>query len=192
MTDIEICNLALNEVGSYRIANRSESKVEARSCDIHYDTVRDAVLRDYDWAFARKYVELSLISDTTYGNWTYAYSWPSDCVCARHINNSADDSKIKFEVITDGVKLIICTDEEDAELVYTSRVQVENLFDPIFVEAFTFKLATRICQPLKASAELKTQLHKQYLLALGKAQAADAKQGTIRQNMASDLVDARL
>jgi hypothetical protein len=192
MNKIDICNMALGELGSNSIVSLTENTPSAQACNTYYTISLESVLRDYDWGFARKQVELSLSVESTHDKWLYSYVMPPDCLAARRIYNSSNDSVIDFEMFSDGYKTLICTDQADAELVYTARTDLVNLFDPIFIEALSFKLASKMCQMLKADQQLKSSLHQQYMIFLARAQGSDAKEGTIMRDTSSSFVDARL
>ena len=81
---VRICNLALLQVGAQTINALTDATTEARYCNQLYEYSKDAVLRAHNWNFAKKRVELGLLSGT-YTNWLYSYQYPSNCLAARKI-----------------------------------------------------------------------------------------------------------
>src|SRR5687767_6554440 len=61
-----------------------ESSAEARACDLFYPDVRDQVLRDFPWPFARKVAVLAVVAGTP-NEWGYQYRYPTDALSIRRI-----------------------------------------------------------------------------------------------------------
>src|SRR5258706_8457195 len=65
-SDTVIANLALSAIGTRStIISMSENSAEAQTIALHYTNVRDELLRDAHWNFARKQVNLALLNDST-------------------------------------------------------------------------------------------------------------------------------
>lgn len=190
-SEVQICNLALSQLGAYKIESLSESTEEARQCNLHYDNVRDSVLSAHAWDFATKQLTLALLTDT-YEGYDYAYSYPNDCLVAREIYSDSD-TKIKFEIIADSdlTSKVIITDEEDAVLIYTARVTDPNMYSPLFVNALSLALASTIVQPLKKDPALFNKLYNQYIATISSAKTMDAHEGYVEQPETCDFIDAR-
>ncbi|MGR7394096.1 hypothetical protein ACU63O_11170 [Klebsiella aerogenes] len=77
---IEICNRALSNIGNNRSINSlNEASKEAGQCSLYYESIRDAVLADFDWNFATKTVALADTNNPPL-DWDYAYTYPTDCL----------------------------------------------------------------------------------------------------------------
>jgi hypothetical protein len=207
---IEICNLALSEIGSDTIVSLDDNAKEARLCRLYFDRTRDRLLRSHDWNFARKRQDLALLSDT-YSKWTYAYAYPSDCICVREIyNGNAESSyanglynrdasrfratlKVEYEIATDSDKdqKLILTDYPEAELIYTSRVTNPTLWDEGFVDAMVYLLAARLAVPLHDDKTLQLRLVQQAAAAVRAAQADNANEEHTPPDDDGDFVRAR-
>lgn len=191
--EIQIANLALSRLGGYRIQSFSDATKEAREASLHYPLMRDSVLEDHDWDFARKRTLLALLA-TTYTGWAYAYQYPIDCLVARSIISSVDANgisqfseetglpsagKAEYEVISNAAmnSRVILTDKASAELVYTGKVTDANMFSPLFVNALAWRLASDLAIPLKGKADLHNSLYALYTAELSKAKASMANQG---------------
>jgi len=205
---VQICNLALSNLGASAISSLNDSSKGARECSLRYETVRDSVLADHDWGFARKRLSLAQLT-TTYSGWDYAYQLPIDCLVAREIYDGTGSAsgysynsdldayvqagKVEFEIATNSdlsIRMLL-TDKEDAELKYTAKVSDPNVFTPIFIEALSLKLASDLAQPLKGSLALKDALIQSYLAILGRAQFASANEGYKKPEVKSPILDAR-
>lgn len=93
---VGICNQALAAMGSRStIASLTESSKEARECNRIFDAVRDELLREALWNFARRSILMSLLKErSTAINWStaepptpwaYSYAFPTDCIRARYL-----------------------------------------------------------------------------------------------------------
>ena len=60
---VQICNIALSNIGEQRITALTDNNERARLCNLRYDDVRDAVLRSYPFKVAVQRVELALSAD---------------------------------------------------------------------------------------------------------------------------------
>ena len=58
-TEIEICNLALIEIGDDTITSLTDESKRARQCNLAYPIIRDMTLRDGHWNFAIKRASLA-------------------------------------------------------------------------------------------------------------------------------------
>lgn len=173
---IDICNLALSRFGQGYIEALDEDTEAARLLDLNYDPVLQSVLREFPWNFATKVAYLALTTYTEPG-WQYVYQYPSNCVKIRRVYAAGDarsNEKSEFKLFTTGtVKLIAC-DIEDAYAEYTYLVVDPSLFDPSFVAAFSYALASEICLPLIANDQKATEMYQKYQLILNKAHLAGA------------------
>lgn len=173
---VQICNMALTRIGqSQTIDSIDEQSLAAELCSLHYEDARDAVLRDFDWPFAEARVYLADIGSPP-TNWCYRYRYPTDCLKARRIaipgnENPTADERIPFKIIhADGGRAIV-TNQPQAELVYTVKVEDTTYFDPLFVSSLAWRLASEIAMGLQARPENFSAAQQQYLFSLGQAQA---------------------
>lgn len=157
----EICNLALSHLAvSVDIANlETERTRESLACRRFYDQVRDEVLRDFDWPFARRRVKLALVEERPNTEWMFAYRMPANCLKFRRIvgmlRNEAPDQRIPFALERDDEGLLILSDHYDAEGVYTSRELVVSIYPPDFVEAMSLLLASYIAPRVTAGDQFR-------------------------------------
>lgn len=146
---IDICNLALYRIGCRRrIESLDEASVEAQACRQFYGLMRDAVLEECAWPFATKRAALAL-TGTPPEEWEYSYLYPTDCVYVQGIVDGARTrlpvDSIPFTVEQDDAgTLLIYTDQEDAVLVYNTRVEDSGKFPALFVDALGWRLASEL------------------------------------------------
>ncbi|HCA7297222.1 TPA: hypothetical protein MX298_000843 [Escherichia coli] len=158
---IEICNRALSNIGNSRSINSlDEASKEAGQCSLHFDACRDAALADFDWNFATKRVALADTNNPP-PDWQYAYQYPTDCmriteIMLPGIRNPTTAMRVPYVTGADaaGTGKLIYTDQPEAWLKYVGRVTDVNMFDAIFIEALSWRLAAAINMPLTGSADL--------------------------------------
>lgn len=61
MTDTDICNMALSNIGKGVIENMEEGVENARACKLFYDPTRREVLRSFPWGFAHRIERLAVV-----------------------------------------------------------------------------------------------------------------------------------
>lgn len=107
-TDTDICNQALGAMGTRStIVSLSERSAEATACALRYNALRDDMLREALWGFARGSAVLGLLraapgtpenTASTATQWTplfptppwlYSYAYPPDCIRFRTVLTSA-------------------------------------------------------------------------------------------------------
>lgn len=179
-SDVDIANLALNRIGCNTISSFGEGTRESTVLNAIYNINRVSVLRDFAWSFAMLELQLALLTEVR-SKWTYVYAYPSDCINALYIYNSAsneDRNAIPYEI---GVsvtkdKKVLMTNQQNAVLVYTADISNSTLFDTSFVDAFAWKLASELVQPLRS----ETQLF-QVMLNIYKTKIAEAARNSMNE-----------
>jgi len=199
---VDICNMALMRCGSSAvIASLTEGSQEANLCNAFYAQCRDYVLRDYPWAFAQRQVPLAELAATAGeangfpADWGYKYSYPSDCLMAHEvysgIRNPRNDQRVPYKVMSDGVATAIYTDLEDAELVYTAKITDTTLFEPGFISALAYLLASEIALPLTVQPRVLEQLLYGYQQAVSAAAAMSMNEGRFSPEPECDFLAVR-
>jgi hypothetical protein len=196
--EARICNRALARIGQLQqIVSLDQASAIARACKALYADSRDATLEARDWPFARRRSVLGAIADGQRGGWAYAYTLPADCIAPRYIepnqNNLDDDDVliapadilglvsgnrgIAFETEDDAaLGRVLLTDQPDAELVYTARIEAVPRFTSTFVDALSYKLASDLALSVAKRPPLAEALQREFELTLARAAAASSKQ----------------
>lgn len=191
-TSTTICNLALGKLGAGTIIGLSESSPEARACNLHYPQTRDEVLRSHRWNFAIVRASLSRLSDAPAFGWAYQYQLPVECLRVLQVNGYEEDEEPdNWEV--EGGKLL--TDEDSVNAKYISQVTDANIYDPLFIEALSLKLAAKLCIPLTGSDSRASGFITEYERVTGpRARRTDAFENRDKRKplwVTSDLVASR-
>lgn len=188
---ITLTRQALLHLGSDSLLESfSEESKEAKVANIFFEDAKRASLRDYNWNFATSEKPLALYG-TASGEYLYQYKYPNNCVKARKIVSPIPDLDIPFKVGSDGGVQVIKTNQEQAVLEYTEDVEISQVIDASFLEAFTLKLALMLVMPLSANASLLDRLEQRYQRALFKAETNDANEGQAEEQPVPDWIKSR-
>jgi len=211
---VDICNLALSCVGTRStIASLNESSAEARQLKLQYPNALDAILSAAHWNFARAQKALSLLKDATLSPpdtvpvpWMFEYDYPSDCVLARYVmpqyaNGPAlqpfvQGPAIPFLVSTDldnsgNRKKVILTNEYQANLVYTTRIDDPALYDGQFIQAFANYLGALVCIPLSGDKSLMKLAYEKADKITKDARASNGNEGLTVNDHVPDWIRVR-
>ena len=168
-----ICNLALIRLGEQRVINIETDDTErAIQCNLIYDHTRDEMLRDLDWNFAISRARLARLASDPIGSYDYEYQLPVSPFCLRVVNMINDQEVGDIEHIPshlqqpnyriEGGKLL--TDEKIVNIRYVSRAADIALYDSLFVECLSLRLATKLALSLVQSTQLSRSVFTEFLI----------------------------
>lgn len=157
MDEVDIYNLACSSVTTTSsISSVDEDSVEANTCALWYDFVRDWVLESAMWPCATQTSRLALLStrnqdlDWAAGDpltgFSYAYARPSDMLRPRYLTSFG-----QFQLALRNDTPALMTDESTALLVYTKRQTVIDTWDNDLRMAIMHTLAAKIARTLTGS-----------------------------------------
>lgn len=179
-TNTTVVNLALREIGTYRIEDFTEGSPEARVARDVWDQVVIAALEAHEWTFAKKYASLAAItSETPAARWTYAYQVPSDFV---RLGAVSDNSTMRPEMAEDEFENLdgkIYTNAETVYIAYVYAKTTVGTWPAYFVEYVSACLAARMASVLKATTE-RDRLEQLRVATLGRARSIDSVQTPIK------------
>lgn len=183
---VQVANMALTSIGELQLLDSfEEDTTAARTCKAIFDILRDEVLEANDWTFARRHATLALTTETR-TNWSYVYSAPADCLVPRLVEPGVRPVvatvPFEFELNDGGTAMVLATNQEDAELIYTARVTNPVLWTSYFVSALAARLAIQLGLALRKSPQFGALLADRYRVVLASAVAMDRN----RQNEAAD------
>lgn len=174
---VDICNLALVRAGVSKVlASMEDASVEAGVCRVTYPTALEAVLSSAPWPFAMKRAALSPLASGGRGGFTFAYNLPPDCLVVLEVfagRRLREDQKVPFDVEVEADTRVLLTDQEDAEVKYTARVENPLLFHPLFVQALSWHMAQDLAISLAkdddASTRMASRANNRYIQTLHQA-----------------------
>lgn len=177
-TETDICNRALGRLGQERILNMTDPGAGARACQLHFDGTRDEVLRSHRWNFAMARAALSQLSEAPAFGWDYQYALPADFIRALEVNETEDGLGEPWTI--EGSNLL--TNEATVNLLYIKRETTVAMWDPLFQEAVTLKLAMKLSTVLRGSSSQVVDFAQEYdRLTAPLARRVDANEGRDRR-----------
>ena len=173
---VDICNLALSFIGEKQIRSFDEDNIRSRLCKSSYDFYRDRLLSDFDWTFARKTAEISLLDETHPEGSLYAL--PEDCLNPIELvpvytpprQFQIEDSKILIPTA-----YVPTYTGETLYLRYIYYLTNSKKFSIPFCEALAVTIASIICMPITHDKDMADLLLKKVGGATVSAQQDDAE-----------------
>ena len=189
-TEVSICSNALRRLGDDPITSLTDDTERARLCNSFYADTRDAVLRLHPWNFAITRTSLAKLSTAPAYGFSNQFSLPTNPYCLRVLGMEYEDYIFKVEnVATHG--RVLLTDEATANILYVARITDTNLFDAMFVDVLTQKLAVDLAYPVTNSTTLQTQMQKVFEKKLSEARSIDGQEGFMDDLVSDTFTDFR-
>lgn len=215
VSPVDVVNLALTEIGNQGLVTSispSDGSIEGNAASLLYQPKIDALHRAAHWNFARRQLALTLLRATIIDGvtqtdipptpWLYEYLYPPDCLKARFIIPTIDNSAIepplttatnvsgqffwgfpvKYVVANDNDKSgnptrVILTNQQNAILVYTGRIVNPDLWDPHFLSAATATLGAYFVNALGRNRELMKDQIEIAMNVINAARVTDGNEG---------------
>ena len=189
-TEVSICSNALRRLGDDPITSLTDDTERARLCNSFYEDSRDAVLRSHPWNFAITRASLAKLSTAPAYGFANQFSLPTNPYCLRVLGMEYEDYIFKIEnVATHG--RVLLTDEATANILYVARITDTNLFDAMFVDVLTQKLAVDLAYPVTNSTTLQTQMQKVFEKKLSEARSIAGQEGFQDDLVSDTFIDFR-
>lgn len=179
VSDVSICNLALQKLGAARISSLSDGSNNQKQCSAAYEAMRDRELRANRWKFAITRVILAASSVSPVFFYAKAFLLPPDCLRPIFPARLGLDWKVENH---EGVPAILTNDGTTLEVRYVRQITDPTQFDALFVDALACKLAWHLCETLTQSNTKKEAVHEEYVIAMREARKMNAIEiGTLKQ-----------
>lgn len=189
-TDVSICSNALRRLGDSPITSLTDDTERARLCNAFFADARDSVLRSHPWNFAITRATLTKLTATPAYGYDYQYALPTNPYCLRVLAMEYPDYDFKVENESTFGRVLL-TNESTANILYIARVTNAVLFDSMFVDVLTAKLAVDLAYPVTGSVQLQGQMEKLYQQKLSEARSVDGLEGTIEDLVSDTFTDFR-
>lgn len=172
ISDVDVCNRALQKLGAKRITSLTENSPNARDCNAAYEILRDAELRKHPWSFARK--RASLAADGTDPAFGYdkRYALPTDFL--RLTEENSNELRTQYPDLQIEGRYILTDNDAPLQVVYIATVSDPNEFDALFVEALASKIAYELCEKITQSNTKKAAAGADYRDAIREAKRTNA------------------
>ena len=211
-SQVEICNRALSRIGhQQRIAAITDNTAPARACLTWYDQIRQSMLRDRPWPFAQRYVALGRIVADPNPDWGYAYRYPTDFLKIYRVYSTTGTTSgttiyatlglvvsvpsfaqvPPWQIGSDTQGRIIYTDLADANAGGTWDVDDEGIWDPLFAEAFAWRLAYEIAPGLAKDNAIMSRCRGEYDRLVQEASASALNEGARRPDSEDSFTASR-
>jgi hypothetical protein len=212
-SQVSICNKALARIGvGQRIAAITDNTANARACAAIYDDVRQSMLRERPWPFAQRYTALAVVAENPNPEWRFAYRYPASYLKVyRLINESLTvpgsgniyqrlgltytpsySQQNPWQTGSDTQGLLIYTDLASAIAVGTWDVDDEGQWDPMFGDAYAWRLAYEIAPSLTKDAGITDRAVQMYEMAVQRAMASALNEASPRDPNDDGFTESRL
>ena len=197
LSKVKIYNLTLGALLLQRRVSDpdTDQSNEVKVLNTHWEMALDATLEDCDLDATSTEAALALVETDPNDDWTFAYTYPANCVFFRKIKSlsgSAPDNKTthipKQIKLFEGVKVIF-TDEVEAVGEYIDRTAPISSFSSFLGLAIAYRLAM-LSAPLvvgKGAKALMDSIEKKYAIAKAEAQEHDAREN---HNFIADYIES--
>jgi hypothetical protein len=165
-TEIDVCNLALANIGEQaRVTSidPSDGSREADLCAQFFALARDQMLEKHAWDFALRSVKPTARSASPRVDYKYAYDYPEDVVSVLAVVRSDVDYNYKtmgstgqqpysVELDSNGNRMLL-TDQKNALLLYVAKVDDATMWSSSFTRALSWQLASHLAGPVMKGEE---------------------------------------
>lgn len=173
MTEVEICNLALDRLGERAVSDGEYAQAKGAPADgkgdftpspsarvlaSNYEVARKDVLARVRWSFAMGWALLARSGNNAVmpDGMAAAYDLPEDCL--RVCDVPADRFVLGGRVLFTG------QDAGDVmKISYVRDIKEVDLFDPLFVDALACRLAINVCMSITGRPQLRQALMEEFL-----------------------------
>lgn len=171
---VDVCNAALQRVGSQRIDSLSDPTESAISCNTIYDLMLQDVLNAGDWSCCTRRATLAQLSTTPAFGYNYQYQLPVDPECFKVID--------VFCLYPNGVDYavegdVLLTDESSVQIRYIAKLPNPGDYSAGFNVCLIDRIALELSYAKTANSSLRAELKQTYMQDLASNLAQDAVQG---------------
>ena len=197
-SDTDIANQALSHIGVSKFITNllTEQSNEARAARAFFNTARNALLRDFPWPVATRFVQLGLVRQDPTDEWSFEYAYPSDALRLLRIvtgtPNDNQQSRLKYRIIHGDASTTIYANESPACMEYITRLEDTSRFTDDMVLALGYRLAVYIAPRLaKNPQKYMPNLFRLYRQELMAAAANSQNEESPHEEPSSDFERAR-
>lgn len=181
---IDVCNKALDKVGQNPITSLGDGGKAANACNRNWPLVRDTVLRDHPWNFAMAREVLAPSTVAPAWGFTAKFPIPSDFLRLIEIRDlSTNEYQLENGHIHANATALY--------IRYIKRVTDPNVYDSLFVEAVSTRLAAEMCETFTQSTSKKRALFEEYGENLIRAKSVDGQENPPSTYEEDEWIEAR-
>lgn len=189
---VDICNLALGQLGAERITSFENPKTpNEQLCALYYPIVRDTLLERYEWSFIVARATLTVFENPPPDwGWSHAFPVPADNFRIVEVRrNNLDNRPSDFKWRLENGKIL--ANQNTIYVRYIKRDVPTTTYSTMFVMAIAKKLAAEMCVQITENRALRNDLSidaEDYLI---DSITSDNMQGSGERIYASELTNAR-
>lgn len=182
---VSIGNQSLIKLGHFDpIISLTDGTKAAQLINARYEQVRDATLRMHPWNFAKYRVVLTALASPlpAWGDGSY-FQLPRDCLRVLGTDDDSDNIPVEGRYIRFSATTL--------NILYIQQITDTSLFDAMFTECYTTRLAMEICPGLTQSTALFESLAKLYQQNLSDARTVNSFELGVQSFVQDDLMTYR-
>jgi hypothetical protein len=191
VNEVDICNLGLTAAKAKQIASLDDDSAEGRASKSWYAPVRDLVLGDRIWSFAKEqYILDAPLADAPKFRWEYAFEIPAEIVRVHRVSDDPDDATGQYtEWEIHGRRIF--ANVSTLYVTACKKVEDSSLDSPGFCVALGLRLGSLFAVPFSGSRQLRADLFEEYQIELKDAAGVDGSQGRSEYRRSTYLADRR-
>jgi hypothetical protein len=178
-SETDVVNLALAKLGHPQIADLDDPSAESVTAAALWATCRDACLRSHPWNFAIRRAEIPAEAVAPTWGFERRYLLPADpwCLRALELQDEGRGRVLDAEWAVEG-REILTNLGSPIFLRYVARIVTVELWDPLFIEAVSDRLASDLAEPIIKSTEAQERFLRRYEKRVAEARSMDGMEGT--------------
>lgn len=175
--ETEVINSALGLLGESRVLSLDDGSELAKTIELRYPIVRDAVLEAHPWNFAMTRQALVQSAITPAFDWAYQYPFPTTpwCLTIRDTDDEGSGWEVGYDAI-DG--RVVLSDNSTLKIRYTARIEDVGIWSPLAVLALTYLLAADLAINITGQVAKADQYQDRFEKTLPLATSSDSREGS--------------
>ena len=191
VSEVSICNQALGWLGQSPIISLDDRSKTAELCKQNYAFIRDAVIEERMWTFAKGRFRSETQNRDEWGI-QYVHAIPQDWIGVYRVYNyinGRDDKRTSRGWDREGDFII--ANESVVYLEGTVRVTDTSKFTPMFVQCLATRIAADLAIPITQSEKQQGIQWQLYSAKLEEAAVRDGQQGSNEHITQRQLINVR-
>jgi hypothetical protein len=175
LTPIEVCNLALLQLGDVTITSFDDGTQTSEMCRLVFPQAQDIVLEAHPFNFATTRGSLDRLADAPAWGWSYQYSLNTDPYCLRVLQMERD---AEFEIEGNEQEgRVLLTNEATANVRYIFRNENLLAWNALALEALDVLIGKMLAAAITGQGTRKAALLLEMTQWIDAASTRDAKEG---------------
>lgn len=191
---IDICNMALANIGQGSIQSFNSPTAASRICKQRYDETRREALSATLWNFASLWTLGLAVAIDPKPPWSYVYAYPAGALKVFEIlKENGETTDIPFEVTArpDAAGMLIHCNQAAPTFIYAKDIDDVTFFTSEFTNAMAWLLASKIAMTITKSDKLQTNAYKMWVGLSSQAITASANEGKPDADITAGYQEAR-